>query len=244
MNVYLLEDDPSQLAHLKSYVLQISREIHIDNLQIHAFQSTDQLKLALPLASEENVFILDLEINGYKRAGLNFSQTIRKYDQLSSIIFVTVHDEFVYTTYKYRVEALDFIAKDRGNVYQELLDDFICIKEQLSAAKSQDFFTYKVYTEEAKIPLSHICYFEANHYNSHSCVMVTNDNQHIQINYNLRELENADGRFFRTHRSYLVNPQQVRNVNRLDHTAEFRNGLTCPVSRRHIKELTKLVNSW
>lgn len=244
MNVYLLEDDPSQLAHLKSYIIQISREIHINNLQIHSFQSTAQLRLALPLPSKKNVFILDLEINGYNQAGLDFSQTIRKYDQLASIIFITVHDEFVYTTYKYRVRALDFIAKDRGYVYQELLKDFVYIQKQLAARKSQDTFTYKMYSDETKIPLNHICYFEANHYNSHSSVMVTTDNQHIQINYNLRELEKAEPRFYRTHRSYLVNPQQIRSIDMLNRTIEFFNGVTCPVSRRHVKELTKLINGY
>lgn len=241
MNVYLLEDDPSQLSHLKSYILQIAREIHINNLHVHSFKSTDQLRLALPLASEKKVFILDLEINGYKRAGLDFSKTIRKDDQLATIIFITVHDEFVYITYKYRVRALDFIAKDRGNVYQELLTDFTSVQNQLTAKEQQDYFIYRSYSDESKIPLSKICYFKANHYNSHSSILVTTDNQHIQINYNLSEIEKADPHFFRSHRSFLINPQQIRSLNMLEYNVEFRNGAKCPVSRRHINKLAKLI---
>ena len=48
--------------------------------------------MGLPVAIKKNVFILDLEINGIKTAGLEISRVIRKHDELASIIFITIHD--------------------------------------------------------------------------------------------------------------------------------------------------------
>lgn len=167
---------------------KISREISINELKIHLFTSTDQLKMGLPVASKKNVFILNLEINGIKTAGLEISRVIRKHDELASIIFITIHDEFVYTTYKYRVSALDFIAKNRGNIQEELKQDLIHIQKEVQATATKELFTYKSYYEEIHIPYKNICYFEANHSNTHSSIMYTIDNQQIRLNYNLRTI--------------------------------------------------------
>lgn len=225
---------------------KISREISINELKIHLFTSTDQLKMGLPVASKKNVFILDLEINGIKTAGLEISRVIRKHDELASIIFITIHDEFVYITYKYRVSALDFIAKNRGNIQEELKQDLIHIQKEVQATATKELFTYKSYYEEIHIPYKNICYFEANHSNTHSSIMYTIDNQQIRLNYNLRTIVKNETHFFRSHRSYLINPQQVKHVDFLHHQAVFYNGLICPVSRRHEVEnnlLDKAVGS-
>lgn len=241
MNIFILEDDHHQQQHLKTIVKKISQEISVNEFKINLFDSTDQLRLDLPIASKENIFILDLEINGIKTAGLEISKLIRQHDELASIIFITVHDEFVYTTYKYRVSALDFIAKDQGNIYEEMKKDLTHIQKEIQTASSEELFTYKSYYQEVHIPFRNICYFEANHTNTHSAIMYTTDNQEIQLNYNLRTVAKNERRFFRSHRSYLLNPQQVKGVDFLHHQAIFYNGLRCPVSRRHEKELFKLI---
>ncbi|WP_251545918.1 response regulator [Limosilactobacillus caecicola] len=70
----------------------------------------------MPEPSVNNVYILKLEIDDDSQAGLKFSQEIRKFDLKASIIFLTVHDEFLSTTYKYQVEALDFIVKRNDSI--------------------------------------------------------------------------------------------------------------------------------
>lgn len=240
LHIFILEDDQNQQRHLQMMISKISQEIDLGSTDFNLFNSTDQLRLNLPLPSKKNVFILDLEINGIKTAGLELSQLIRQHDQLANIIFITVHEEFVYTTYKYRVSALDFIAKDRGSIYTELKKDLTYIKNELQTS-TKEFFTYQAYSEESRIPLENICYFTTNPDNSHSCIMYTTDNREIQLNYNLRKLEKMNTHFFRTQRSYLVNPLQVRQVNFYNHTVIFYNGLSCPITRHREKDLLKLI---
>lgn len=152
LHVFILEDDHNQQRHLKTMIEKISREISLITVDFHLFNSTAQLKLNLPLSSKENVYILDLEINGIKTAGLELSQLIRQHDELANIIFITVHDEFVYTTYKYRVSALDFIAKDRENIYEELKRDFIHIKNEIQSSNKEIQLNYNLHKIEKLNP--------------------------------------------------------------------------------------------
>ena len=112
LKVFIMEDNLQQLNNLQAVVKTILLKLQVTDSLVLPFSSTTSLNKALPEPSADNVFILDLQINHNKRAGLQLSQLIRQRDPEASIIFITVHDELLYTTYKYRVQALDFISKD------------------------------------------------------------------------------------------------------------------------------------
>lgn len=242
LNVFILEDDLVQLQQMENDVDKIGTDLGIE-IESKTFSNISDLKNTLPKPSRSNIFILDLEINGIKNAGLELSKKIRAHDQLASLIFITIHDEFLYRTYKYRVSALDFIAKDYGNIYDELEKDIQQVHKQLQTNNTEKPFTYKDYTHTIKIDFMNINYFESNPTNSHSGILNTVDNQQRQLNYNLRDIEKLDNRFFRVHRSYLVNPQQIKDVNLRKGLIYFNNGDTCPVSRLHLRKLLNILNS-
>ena len=240
LKVFIMEDNLRLLSYYKGIVNLISNKLHLTGTQVTLCSSTSQLCAALPVASPNNIFILDIEINGNSRAGLQMSLQIRRHDHQAKIIFITTHDELLYTTCKYRVSALDFIAKDRGNVLQELSTDFKAIIKESSKASSTPLFTYKSYNHVSTIPINRICYFTSNQTNSHASTMVTADHQTIQIHQHLHEIEQANPYFFRAHRRFLVNPCQVCKVDFYYHRAEFYTGLSCPLSRRHAHKLLAL----
>lgn len=204
LKVFILEDNLQQLAELQTITKQVLAKLNITDSLVFPFSSTSRLTKALPEPSLDNVFILDLSINDNKQAGLQLSQLIRQVDHLATIIFITVHDELLPTTYKYRVQALDFISKDHDNVAHELLTDFHLIAQRKQEAKT-DAFSYRIYNQTQTILLDDICYFKSNNGNTHSATIYTIDHRTIEIHQNLHEIGKADKRFFRVHRSYLVN---------------------------------------
>lgn len=204
LKVFILEDNLQQLAELQTITKQVLAKLNITDSLVFPFSSTSRLTKALPEPSLDNVFILDLSINDNKQAGLQLSQLIRQVDHLATIIFITVHDELLPTTYKYRVQALDFISKDHDNVAHELLTDFHLIAQRKQEAKT-DVFSYRIYNQTQTILLDDICYFKFNNGNTHSATIYTIDHRTIEIHQNLHEIGKADKRFFRVHRSYLVN---------------------------------------
>ena len=145
-----MEDNLQQLNNLQAVVKTILLKLQVTDSLVLPFSSTTSLNKALPEPSADNVFILDLQINHNKRAGLQLSQLIRQRDPEASIIFITVHDELLYTTYKYRVQALDFISKDQDNIEQELMKDFRLITRQ-HQKKAENLFHYTSYNQDRTI---------------------------------------------------------------------------------------------
>lgn len=242
LNVYILEDDNIQAEQVQQHLHRISNELSVE-LNLHAFTNTVDLSNALPKADKHNLFLLDLEINGDKKAGLEMSRQIREHDPEATIIFMTTHEEFLYRTYKYRVGALDFIAKDFDNIYHELRCDIQQVLAHLQVNTEEPPFVYQDYSNTIKVDFMNINYFESNAGNSHSSILNTVNNQQRQLNYNLREIEKTDERFFRAHRSYLINPRQVNRVDAHQGTVYFTNGSSCPVSKLHIHELLKIITN-
>ena len=222
MNVFILEDKWIEQRYLEQTLRKIQAELKIFEMNILSFTDASSLTAQLPKPNVNNVFLLDIEIAGNKKAGLQVSQQIRQHDAFATIIFVTVHDEFLATTYKFKSEALDFIAKDQDNIAAKLKDDFLFITKKLQHQRPVQWLTLKTNAGYLKEDLNTIYYFEPSPTNSHQSLLHTTDNQVLTINATLNELETEFSVLFRSHRHYLINPLKVVSVNLKHHTLRFK----------------------
>lgn len=188
----------------------------------------------------DNVFILDIELAGNKRAGLDLSRVIRENDSYATIIFLTVHEEFLYTTYKYQVEALDFIAKNYDSIENDLLRDF---EKVLSKQRQQvvDMVTFHNTSGYIRIALDDILFFTTSPQNTHQSILHTKHG--IQtINANLREIEYINQEFFRVQRSYLININNVSTIDIRHRQVHFMGTEeVVPLSRLKIRPLLEVL---
>lgn len=241
MNVFILEDEWIEQRYLDQTLRKIQTELGIPDLNINSFTEVNKLLSSLPDPIVDNVFLLDIKISGNKKAGRQASQQIRQHDPFATIIFITVHDEFLPTTYKFKSAALDFIAKDRDNIPTQLKDDLALITQRNHQHTGQQLVlkTGAGYLKEA---LDNIYYFEPNPANSHQSMLYTTDNQVITINATLNELEKTFPVLFRTHRHYLINPLKVVSINLQHHVLYLKNNdQAYPFSRLRTKAiLTRL----
>lgn len=237
MNVYILEDHEIEQHYLVQTLHRIQSSLGIASMTIKSFLTVEPLMAQLPTPGTNNVFLLDLEIDGNKKAGLQVSQQIRQHDAFATIIFITVHDEFLPTTYKFKSEALDFIAKDQDDVEAQLTEDLKIVvkKNRQHPAQRLIFKTTAGYLNKA---LDDIRYFEPSPTNSHQSLLHTTDNQVITINATLNELEQKFPIFYRAHRHYLINPLKVTSINLRYHTLRFQDAnQEYPFSRLRTKAL-------
>lgn len=216
MNIYILEDNWVQQVNLEKIIHHIEESQHLPKINIHTFSDTNELKKNLPSPSADNVFLLDLEINNDRQAGLELSQFIRKNDIFASIIFITVHEELLPITYQYKAEALDFIAKDSDQLKQQLTNDLLLI-----AKKSQHFPAPTLMLKTAggylRCSLDEIIYFEPNTANTHQSLLHTFNNQVNTINLTLSQLDKMSPFLFRAHRHCLINIKQVKKIDTYNH---------------------------
>ena len=101
--------------------------------------------------------------------------------------------------------------------------------------------THKVYTLEAggrKISVDYedILFFETSS-NIHKVILHAKDRQ-IEFPSTLKELTGVlDGNFVRCHRAFLVNKNNIKEVDTKNRIIHFANGETCLMSTRMMKGL-------
>lgn len=216
MNIYILEDNWVQQVNLEKIIHHIEEKQNLPKINIHTFSDANELKQNLPSPSADNVFLLDLEIGNDRQAGLQLSQIIRNNDIFASIIFVTVHEELLPITYKYKAEALDFIAKDSDNLEQQLTNDLLLVIKKLKHFPEPSL-TLKTAGGYLRCSLSDIIYFEPNTTNTHQSLLHTFNNQVTTINLTLNQLDKLSSLLFRAHRHCLINLKQVKKIDTYNH---------------------------
>lgn len=243
MNIYILEDDWTQQARLEKVIHEIEREHALPQREIHAFSTVTDLLTHLPSPSLENVFLLDLAIGDDPRAGLAVSQKIREADIWASIIFITVHDELMPTTYRYAAEALDFIAKDRDNVKERLAKDLRWINSKLTHTTPMPMITLKVAGGYLRLSIADIVYAEPNPTNSHQSLLHTSNHQVTTVNLTLTQLATKSPLLFRSHRHCLINLDRVQKIDTYNHLVVLTGAdHPQPLSRLNNRQLRQRLN--
>ena len=77
----------------------------------------------------EGIYFLDIDLSANMN-GINLAATIREYDPLAKIIFVTSYTDLAYLTFLYKVEAMDYIVKGNDTLLQESVTKCIDVANQ------------------------------------------------------------------------------------------------------------------
>ena len=168
---------------------------------------------------------------------MKLAQQIRLYDPRCFIIFVTSHSELSYMTFQYRVEAMDFVLKDNPAEAKVKIRE--CLLNALERYTLQTNKTHKVYTIEIgdrkiSVDYNDILFFETSS-NIHKVILHAKDRQ-IEFSSTIKELEKIlDDTFVRCHRSFLVNKNNIQEIDTKNRIIYFINGETCLMSTRMMK---------
>ena len=170
--------------------------------------------------NENKVYILDIELP--EISGLEIASEIREEDLESSIIFLTVHPEFQNDIFYSRLLAIDYINKDK--LWQERFKETILYTiKSLNKKRILSFdFNYNSY----RIPIRKILYIEKIQDNP-KCKIVMEDGSTYEINKTITSLVKLLGpSFYQSHKSCIVNIEQIKKINYSDSTITFNNGKT------------------
>jgi two-component system response regulator AgrA len=235
MNVFLLEDDILQQQRLEILI----RDILLENKWlVQSITTTSRPKLLLKQIYEtvsQNIYFLDIEINGEKRKGLEIAKKIREIDPHGVIAFITTHSEFAPITYAYKVSAYDFIDKNwQDNELKIHITSCLNALFDSQIAHDQDemFFFENKHTS-FQVPFSDILYFETTEI-SHKLRLICKSRL-VNFYATLGEIEKIDPRFYQVHRSFVVNLINIVEIDRSEGLIYFSNKHSCMISRRKIK---------
>ncbi len=221
----ICDDEPFMAQEIADRLSRYMEERHITSYSVGSFSNGRSL-----LESGRDFDLIFLDIQMEQPNGMETAKMLRRQENHSLLVFVTVLKECVFDAFE--VEAYDYLIKPLdGDRFRRTMDRAIGALEQRTAKS----IMVQRGTSCEVIDLAQIVYCEVQ---GRKIYIHQSDGRIIDYYEKLDDLERrVDGRFFRCHRSYLVNLGCVRGSHAGQIT--LSQGEQIPVSRLREQELTK-----
>lgn len=240
LNVIICEDNENQRKRISKF---IENSIMIENLDMEILLSTgkpDEIIDYLKKNEVSGLYFLDIDLQSDIN-GIKLAETIREYDPRGFIVFITTHAEMSYLTFIYKVEAMDYIIKDNPEIIKERIHQCILNahrKYSSKATEMQKNFIIKVEDRIISIEYNKILFFETSNI-IHKVILHAVDRQ-IEFYSKMKEVEKKlDSRFYRCHRSFLVNKDNIKEIDTRNRVIHMINGQECLIATRLLSGLVK-----
>lgn len=238
LKIYICEDIEEQRDKMRQVVENI---VLIENLDMElncVSEDPHRILEKVKETGEVGIYFLDIALN-CDMTGFTLAQEIRKYDPRGFIIFVTTHSEMSYMTFIYKLEALDFILKDAPEEFGKRVYECILKANQRFASvhnKVHANFSVKLNEKIVTVDYDDILFFETSP-NVHKIILHCK-NREMEFLGKMKEIEKeVDERFYRCHRSFLVNKDNIREIDFQNRVIYMVNGDKCLISSRMKKGL-------
>ena len=238
LKIYVCEDIEVQRDKMQQVIENIVLMEDLD-MELSCVSGDPHVILEKVKETEEvGIYFLDIDL-GADMTGLTLAQEIRKYDPRGFIIFVTTHSEMSYMTFIYKLEALDFILKDDSEeLGRRVYECILKANQRLESVnnKVQANFSVKVNEKVFTVDYDEILFFETS-VNVHKIILHCKNRQ-MEFLGKIKDIEKAvDERFYRCHRSFLVNKDNIKEIDFQNRVIYMVNGDECLISSRMMKGL-------
>ncbi len=221
IKIAICEDEKEQQELLKRYINQIFDALSV-KCRLEVFNSGEELLERY--SKDTDILLLDIQMGQIN--GIDTARKVRVLDDKVEIIFITALIEYVLEGYE--VRAYRYLIKPVK--YNNLKDNIInCIKEVDIKNK---YIMVKAQGSQTKLNVSEITYIEVQK----ETITIHTLNEVYKINGTMSNIEKEIdcSRFFRCHKSFLVNLEHVKSIKQ--YVAILENSKEVPVSRYRFKE--------
>lgn len=208
INFIIYEDEKKFREKYISIILKIigSMKVAYRIIEIDKYEKNTLSKIQNLVGKK--IFILDIEVPG--KSGLDLAREIRKSgDWKSTMIIVTTHEQLKNAVFTSKMLMLDFISKFYN--CEESLRETLLLT--LDIIESNTSLNFQYNGELYQIPYDDILFIEKNVEDMYSTVVTREDRIKIKRMIGAIEEElSKDSRFFRTHRSCIVNIDNITSI--------------------------------
>ncbi len=243
--VYICEDEEKIRNAERAW---LEKQILIEGLDMEIALCTgspEELLEYLSGQQKQGIYFLDVELKGASMDGFRLGQEIRKKDARGFLVYVTAFQDLAFETFRYHLEALDYICKKNPEkMYAGLSHCLKVIAERVSReqGEQQEYFTVRTLDVVRHIPLEEILYF-ATAGRTHRIELHAR-RERLDFIGSIQELEKKLApKFVRVHRAYLVRGDEIDRVNLKTREVILKNGERCPFSRNMKQRLLDSVGS-
>lgn len=218
MRVAICDDETDALDLLQSRLEQNGRAS-----QIKRFHAAQQLLDTVAAGERFDLVLMDIEWN-QSQNGIDFASAVNEICPNTQMIFVTGHpDRYFQQIFLKPVNLCGYLGKPVDSVVlEQLLQKAL---EAISAREEQKLLVQHNGIVHA-LPLPKICYLESR---GHQLIIHTTE-ENVTCYEQLEKLkQRLPGSFFQCHKSYLVNMDCIRRIEK--NCILLKTGETLPVSK-------------
>lgn len=247
LNIIILEDELSQRLQLIDF---IQRYCSFEDLDVSIMLATNDPQQIINLIRQNKdkhfLFILDIEINRGDITGIELAEKIRALLPFTNIDFLTCHEEHSMLTLERRISPLDYVLKNNGfdKVKAAIRKDIQTALKRIPQTnlENQASFTYKIRNRFYTIPVKDIYFFESIPSKSNRVILHAKD-KILELDNNLKNIETMQSVFFRSHKSYSIQINNVKafDLHKLRVYFDDQQQIFCPVSVRKASKLKKAI---
>lgn len=236
MDFIVYEDQKEFMKEITDVITKIMMKNKVE-YNIKKFEKYDNELKKIINSQIPKIYILDIEVPNSK-SGLDVAREIRKNDWNSIIIIITSHVDMGYDALKAQIMVLDFISKFnncKNNLNQALKKALLKLDNKKVLVFNCCGITTRLYTDDILYVLKDSI--------DRKCIIKTIYGE-INININMSEMiEKLDDRFYLSHRSCLINTEQIKTINWKENIITFNNNETIDYisrdKRKGLKEYVK-----
>lgn len=238
LEVLICDDNRSYRNKIKQI---IENTILRESLDLHISMCTQNPMELLNYVREHaatGIYFLDVDLKSSMN-GIKLGEKIRYLDPHGFIIFTTIHMEMSYLVFKYKVEAMDYVAKDEDDFKMRVTS---CLMKAYNTYTKENLSEgYIKVNEDSRIiniKLSDILFIETS--STPHKIRVHEENRQIEFYGNLKDMEQKlTPNFYRCHKSYIVNKDKIGEINLKNNKIIMINREECLVSFRYKRGLVK-----
>lgn len=238
--IFICEDNERQRKAIEKY---IRNYLMMEELDMKIEMSTNNPYEILSYLEgntiTNGIYFLDVDLQ-CDMDGIKLGGEIRNRDIGGKIIFITSHSEMMHFTFKYKVEAMDYIVKDDiADLQNRIIAALEQAKNHYQDDKSdkEERIKIKVGNKVRVFPLKDVMFIETSQV-PHKLVLHLTQST-VDFYGKINEIEATFNSLLRVHKSIVLNIENVASLKRKEYEAMMRNGETCPVAIRKMSMLNK-----
>lgn len=236
IDVIICEDNNSQRIQFQNIIIE---EINSSKLHLNIVLSTpnpNEVIEHVAFSKNKNfIYFFDVELNSSIN-GIELANIIRQYDPKGYIIFITSHAELTLLTFEYKVQAMDYILKfNEENLKIKIAENLKVAYNDFKKLKDSEkkHISIDIGNKIVNLEPDEILYFETD---KNHRIRLHTFNENIEFYCSLREIEKlVPSYFYKCHRSYIVNTNNIKAIDKDEFIIYMVNGDKCYISKRYMR---------
>lgn len=241
--VLICEDDLYQLQQvdsiIRNYIIFHDEQF---KLGIPTQNPFDILNYVKKFSTNGGIYFLDIDLKSSIN-GIELAKRIKELDIDARFIFITTHDEMAISAMQMEIRAFDFILKDQklDKFMDQVRDSLVKAQKDIEITKNnhKQLFSFSIGSLTNNINMDDVVYIITSDI-PHQVDLYTTDSK-FSFYSNLNDIGNKYPNLFRSKRSCLVNPTNIKSVDYSKHTLKLINNIVIKFSLRKSKELRNLL---